>query len=142
MTVNCDFVDAFVKSSMRAVDRELYIYANRPSGVSLLLHHSIILYNVHADVTVNYLRFRDIQLRGAHMTAPCARGMVNNAYISIVLASGTLECRMYGRTEEEEEGGCRHPVANTFGNEKLYIQKLHTISIINKEEKKNRKNVD
>lgn len=49
---------------MQAVDMDYYrgiIHL----GFSLLVHHSIILYNVHADVIVNYLRFRkDLQFGG------------------------------------------------------------------------------
>lgn len=71
MTVNCDFVNALLNHRCGPLTG---IIANHPSEVSLLVHHSIILYNVHADVTVNYLRFRDLQFVGrAHDGTVCAR---------------------------------------------------------------------
>lgn len=60
---------------MQAVDGDIYHRESSIPGVTLLVHHSIILYNVHADVTVNYLRFRESSVSGrAHDDGTvCAR---------------------------------------------------------------------
>lgn len=76
------------------------------------------------------------------MTAPCARGMVNNAYISIVLASGTLRMPNVPDDGRRKGDGHRRGVSSRVHSAREVIHTEVTYDFYYNKEKKKRKNVD
>lgn len=78
-------------SSTQTVDRGFANHLSRGSFASRTSFDHSVQCSCR-DVTVNYLKFRNLQFGRAHEGTMCIRGMVNNAYTQVSRA-----CKWYSR---------------------------------------------